>query len=241
MKEFYHKFYTQYLSRDFEMLVFGETGIPIILFPTSKGKYYEVKDFGLISAAEKFIDEGKIKIYCPDSIDQMSWYNYIIHPADRVKTHLAYERVILNDVIEFAKYETGNKFVGLAGCSFGAYHAANIAFKYPEKINTLISISGTFEIKQHIFGYYDEDCYFNSPLDYMPNLEDSWYLENIRKIKIILGVGENDFYINENKRMSEILHSKNIPHELDIRKDAWHDWQYWRKMFPDYLLKIING
>lgn len=240
MKEFYHKFYTQYLSRDFEMLVFGESGIPIILFPTSKGKYYEVKDFGLIASIEKFIDEGKVKIYCPDSIDQMSWYNYIIHPADRVKTHLAYERVILNDVIEFAKFETGSKLVGLAGCSFGAYHATNIAFKYPDKISSLISISGTFDIRPHIFGFFDDDCYFNSPFDYMPNLEDNWYLENIRKIKIIFGVGENDFYFNENKRMSEILSSKNIPHEFDVRKDAWHDWQYWRKMFPDYLSKILS-
>ncbi|MEW6653016.1 MAG: esterase, partial [Bacteroidota bacterium] len=82
MKEQYHTWYTQYLSRDFEMLVFGHTGFPVILFPTSKGKYYENKDNGLIDSAAHLIENGKIKIYCPDGIDAMSWYNYIIHPAD---------------------------------------------------------------------------------------------------------------------------------------------------------------
>ncbi len=240
MKEFYHKFYTQYLSRDFEMLVFGESGIPLILFPTSKGKYYEVKDFGLINSIEKCIDEGKIKVYCPDSIDQMSWYNYIIHPADRVKTHLAYEQVILNDVIEFAKFETGQDKVGLAGCSFGAYHAMNIALKYPDKISSVICLSGTYDIKPHILGFYNDDCYFNNPFDYMPNLNDAWYLENIRKIKIFIGVGEHDFYTNENRRLSEILNSKKIDHYFEIRANAYHDWPYWREMFTEYVSKILS-
>ncbi|MCX7876616.1 MAG: alpha/beta fold hydrolase [Melioribacteraceae bacterium] len=239
MKEFYHKFYTQYLSRDFEMLVFGEAGIPLIIFPTSKGKYYEVKDYGLIQALENFVEEGKIKIYCPDSIDQMSWYNYIIHPSDRVKTHLAYERVILNDVIEFAKFETGIEKVGLAGCSFGAYHALNLALKYPDKFSSLICLSGTYDIKPHIFGFYDDDCYFNNPFDYMPNLNDSWYLDNIRKIKIIIGVGEHDFYTNENRMLSELLHSKHIEHFFEIRQNAYHDWPYWREMLKDYIINIL--
>lgn len=240
MKEVYHKFYTQYLSRDFEMLVFGESGIPIILFPTSKGKYYEVKDFGLIHSVEKFIDEGKIKIYCPDSIDQMSWFNYIIHPADRVKTHLAYEKVILYDIIDFIKFETGNEKVGLAGCSFGAYHAVNMAFKYPDKIQSLISMSGTFDIKPHIYGFYNDDCYFNNPFDYIPNLNDAWYLENIRKIKIFIGVGENDFFTNENRILHEILISKNIEHFFEIRPNTFHDWPYWRDMFSTYISMLVS-
>lgn len=238
MQEFYHKWYTQYLSRDFEMLVFGHSGFPIILFPTSKGKYYENKDFGLIGSALELIESGKVKIYCPDGIDGQSWYNYDIHPADRVKTHMAYERVILNDVIEFAKYETNSKTVGVAGCSFGGYHALNIAFRNPDKISYLFTMGGAYDIKQFIMGYYDENCYFNNPPDYMPNLNDEWYLEKIKRMGIILGTGEWDMCLDENKRMSEILTSKNIPHWLDIRSGTGHDWPWWKEMFPLYLSKI---
>jgi len=220
------------------MLVFGHSGYPVILFPTSKAHYYENKDFGLIDSVAHIIDSGKIKIYCPDAIDSESWYNYSIHPADRVKTHIAYENLILHDVIEFAKYETGAERVGVAGCSFGAYHASNLAFRHPDKIGYLISMSGAFDIKQFIMGYYDDNCYFNNPPDFLPNLNDEWYLERFRQMGIILGTGEYDICLDENKRLSQILNSKNIDHWLDIRKGAAHDWPYWKEMFKDYLAKV---
>lgn len=238
MQEHYHKWYTQYLSRDFEMLVFGHSGYPIVLFPTSKGRYFENKDFGLIDSASHFIEQGKIKIYCPDGIDWESWYNYGIHPADRVKTHIAYERLILNDVIEFAKFETGAKNVCVAGCSFGGYHAANIAFRHPDKVGYLISMGGTYDIKQFIMGYYDENCYFNNPPDYLPSLNDGWYLDQIKRMGIVLGTGEWDICLEENKRLSSILNSKGINHRLDVRGFTGHDWNWWKEMFPAYLYQI---
>jgi esterase/lipase superfamily enzyme len=238
MQEFYHKWYTQYLSRDFEMLVFGHSGFPVILLPTSKGRYFENKDFGLVGSARQLIESGKIKIYCPDGIDGESWYNYGIHPADRVKTHMAYERVILNDVIEFAKYETGSKTVGVAGCSFGGYHALNIAFRNPDKVSYLFTMGGAYDIKQFIMGWYDDNCYFNNPPDYMSNLNDEWYLTRIRKMGIVLGTGEWDICLEENKRMSGILGAKGISHWLDIRQGTGHDWPWWKEMFPHYLSQI---
>ncbi|MBM4171771.1 MAG: esterase [Ignavibacteria bacterium] len=238
MQEKYHKWYTQYLSRDMEMLVFGHAGYPVILFPTSKGKYFENKDFGLVGSAWQLLDSGQIKIYCPDGIDEMSWYNNSIHPADRVKTHIAYERMILNDVIEFARFETGVKTVGVAGCSFGAYHALNIAFRNPDKISNLFCMSGAYDIKQFIHGYYDDNCYFNNPPDYMTNLSDPWFLDRLNKMGIILGTGEWDICLEENKRMSGILSSKGIAHWLDVRPQTGHDWPWWKDMFPFYLSQI---
>ena len=49
MNERYIKWYTPWLNREFEMLVFGNGGgLPLILFPTSFGRYYQNKDFGLV-------------------------------------------------------------------------------------------------------------------------------------------------------------------------------------------------
>ncbi len=77
------------------MLVFGKTGYPLIIFPTSKARYYQAKDFGLIESVSKFVESGEVKIYCPDSMDNESWYNESIHPAERIKNHTSYEHVIL--------------------------------------------------------------------------------------------------------------------------------------------------
>ena len=240
MKEEYFKWYTNYLERDFEMLVFGHAGYPIILFPTSKGRYYECKDFKLIDSAAKLIDEGKIKIYCPDGVDKDSWYNYSIHPADRVKTHIGYENVILNDVIGYVNHDSGDVRIGAAGCGLGAYHAANLAFRHPDLIGSLICIGGMYDIKQFIFGYYDDDCYYNNPPDYLPNLTDPWYLGKIKEMKIILGTGDQDMYLNDNINLSKMLSDKGVNHTLDMRSGAGNDWQWWREMFAEYLAKIIE-
>ena len=87
MNERYIKWHTPYLSREFEMLVFGNGGgLPLILFPTSGARYYENKDFGLVGSVSGYIDAGKVTVYCPDAIDRESLYNKSIHPADRMRT-----------------------------------------------------------------------------------------------------------------------------------------------------------
>ncbi|PYL25386.1 MAG: esterase, partial [Verrucomicrobia bacterium] len=96
MNERYIKWHTPYLSREFEMLAFGNGGgLPLILFPTSFGSYYQNKDFGLVGSVSGYVDEGKVTVYCPDAIDLESFYNKSIHPADRMRTHNAYENVIV--------------------------------------------------------------------------------------------------------------------------------------------------
>jgi len=221
------------------MLVYGSNGYPVILFPSLKGRYYESKDNGIIESVADLINQEKIKIYCPDSIDINSWCNYAIDPIDRVRTHNAYERVILNDVIEFAKFETRSKTVCVAGYDFGGYHALNLSFRHPEKIDSLISMSGTFDIKPFIYGYYDDNCYYNNPPDYLSNLEDPWYLDRIKKINIFLGTGEYDQCLQENNNMSGILSNKKISHHLEIKAGFGHDVSGWKEMLHQFLSTII--
>ncbi|HLX12907.1 MAG TPA: alpha/beta fold hydrolase, partial [Bacteroidota bacterium] len=147
---------------------------------------------------------------------------------------------IVQDVIEFAMRETGYSTVGVAGCSFGAYHAANTAFRHPDKISYLITMGGAFDIKQFIMGYYDENCYFNNPPDYLPNLSDPWFLDRIRRMGIILGTGDADMCLGENRRLSQILDAKGIPHRLDVRAHAGHDWPWWNEVFPTYVSQITE-
>ncbi len=238
MKERYIKWYTRHLSRDFEMLVFGHAGFPLILFPTSRGRYFQNKDFGLVESTRNLIDTGRLKVYCPDSVDELSWYNYSIHPADRIRTHMGYENVIVRDVMELAMRETGSKKVAAAGCSFGAYHAANLAFRHPDVVSNLITMGGAFDIKQFIMGYYDDNAYFNNPPDYLPGLSDPWFLERIRTMGIILGSGDHDMCLPENTRLSQILSAKGIEHWLDVRPGANHDWPCWNSVFPTYVSQI---
>jgi esterase/lipase superfamily enzyme len=233
MNERYVKWYTPWLSREFEMLVFGDKrGLPPILFPTSGARYYENKDFGLIGASAWHFDNGKVTVYCPDGIDLESFYNKRIHPADRMRTHNAYENVIVRDVFDLARRECDCHRVAVCGASLGAYHAANIAFRHPDAVGHLISFSGSFDISSFFDGYYDDNIYFNSPYEHLPNMPDPWKYNHMG---IILGTGEWDNTRDESYRLSAILNSKGIKHWLDDGRWRGHDWNYWQDMLPYYL------
>ncbi|HMC25780.1 MAG TPA: alpha/beta fold hydrolase [Candidatus Udaeobacter sp.] len=233
MNERYIKWYTPWLNREFEMLVFGNGGgLPLILFPTSFGRYYQNKDFGLVGSMSGYVEAGRVTVYCPDAIDLESFYNKSIHPADRMRTHNAYENVIVRDVFDLARRECNSHPVAVCGASLGAYHAANIAFRHPDAVSRLISLSGSFDISSFFDGYHDDNIYFNSPYEYLPNVPDPWKYNHMG---IILGTGEWDNTRHESYRLSEILNSKGVKHWLDEGKWRGHDWNYWRDMLPHYL------
>ncbi len=230
----YYKWYSDELEQETEMLVFGHKGYPMILFPTSMGRYYQNKDFGMIDRIGWFIDQGLVKVYCPDSFDHQSWYNKEISPSERVQNHERYEKMIRKDVFSRALYETGASKLILAGNSFGGFHAVNMGFKNPALISNIFSMSGAFSIRSMVGDFYDESVYFNNPIDFVPNLVD----ESLKSLGIILGTGEFDICLQSNLTFSQILDKKNIPHWLDNRIGVNHDWPAWLEMLPLYLSKI---
>ena len=52
----------------------------------------------------------------------------------------------------------------VTGCSFGAYHAVNFAFRHPDQVTGCVTMGGSFDIKGFLGGWYSEDVYFNNPL-----------------------------------------------------------------------------
>jgi esterase/lipase superfamily enzyme len=234
MIENHRRWYSYNLGFELDMLVFGDRGQPVILFPTSFGRYYQNKDHGLIDAVSWFVNEGLIKIYCPDSIDTLSWYNRSVHPAEKVKNHIWYDKMLHEELVPWVTLETGVSKAVMAGCSFGGYHAANFAFKHPEQVSSLISMSGAFDIRMFTDGFYNDDIFYNNPVDFLPgsNQQDLW------NMNIILGSSEHDICLESNYILSQILRNKNINHWLDIRPDHMHDWPVWKEMFPHYLSTI---
>lgn len=234
VKETYHKWYSQSLSREIEMLIYGHQGYPVILFPSSQGRYYEGKDFRLVQTAHWYVERGFIQIFCPDSVDALSWYNKAIHPADRVKNHIWYDQMLMHELVPSIRWNTAGGKVAVAGTSFGGYHAANFAFKHPELVSHMFSMSGAFDIKMFMDGYYDDNVYFNNPVDFLPgnNHPALW------QMNIVLGTSEWDICLDANKHLSHLLNQKGINHWLDIRGWKEHDWPLWQEMFPHYLSLI---
>jgi len=236
MKREYHKRYSSELGREMEMLVFGHDGLPAIVFPTSCGRFYEFEDRAMVSAVWEKIESGRLQLFCVDSVDAESWYNRNVPPRWRIARHVQYENYILREVLPFVRQQNRQPHLVSLGCSLGGYHAANIAFRHPHLFTGMLSMSGAFDMKSFLRGYYDEDCYFNLPLDYLPNLHDAGIWDRMRRNTYVLATGVHDHCWNDNERLATELRAKNIPVRLDVWGDnAEHDWPWWQRMVQVYL------
>jgi esterase/lipase superfamily enzyme len=125
----------------------------------------------------------------------------------------------------------------------GAYHAANFFFRHPDVFDTVIALSGSFRLNHFIGDYMDENVYFNTPLAYLPKLDDPWYLDQYRESDILVGVGQGaweDEMLADAQALKHILEQKGIPYRIDIwGSDVNHDWPWWHKMLP-YFLDSLN-
>ncbi|MGH9794775.1 MAG: esterase, partial [Candidatus Acidiferrales bacterium] len=97
MNREYHKGFSRQLHLEMEMLVFGHAGAPILVFPSSMGRFFEYEDAGMIGALASGIDAGRIQVFCVDSVDLESWYNHWAHPRDKVGRHVQYDNFIVHE------------------------------------------------------------------------------------------------------------------------------------------------
>src|SRR6266704_6151357 len=99
MQRDYIKEYSPSLGREMEVLHFGHAGRPLLVFPTSMGRFYQWEDFGLVGALSDKIEAGFIQLWCVDSVDGDSWYANGKSSEDRVARHLRYERYLLDELM----------------------------------------------------------------------------------------------------------------------------------------------
>jgi len=231
MRRDYHNWYSPRLDRQMELLTFGAGGLPTIVFPTERGRFYDYENNGMIQAVSGPIKEGRIQMFCVDSVDAESWLNRAVHPHERLARHLAYESYVLYEVAPLMKKLSGSAQIGATGCGLGGYHAFNFAMKHPDLTAASIVMSGFFEMRRFMNGFYSNDFYFNNPFDYLPNMSDTWFLERYAKMRLILAVGDRDVCLAENVRMKEILSKRDIPCWLDVwQSQAMYDWPLWQRM-----------
>ena len=242
MNREYHKWFSPALQRDMELLVFGDRGEPVLFFPTRTAHFYDYEDWGVIEALRKKIEAGHLQVYCLDSIDKESFYARHIPPAQRIQRHLQYEQYILQEVVPFVHRKNPAPTLVAAGCSLGAYHAANIAFKYPPLFHKMAGLSGRYDLTtsmehfEDLFeGHRDEDIYYNMPGQFIPNLADPVIIHLLKVMEIIFVVGEKDVFLENNLLLSNALWSKGIWNALHLWDGESHKARYWRHMVQLYL------
>jgi esterase/lipase superfamily enzyme len=240
MERYLDGWHSPSLNKYMEIVTYGHFGFPLLLFPTAAADYLEYERFYLIDAMKEHIEGGKVKVFSINSINRESWLNRNMHPKYMAIRQMQFNSYICEEVVPYI-WNSCQSRLGIitAGASLGAFHSANQLFRRPDLFDGMIAMSGSFDIRNYYNGnYYDENIYFNNPVDYLPQLSDDYYLPMLRqKTHIHIVTGQGDYENPDaSRRLSGILAAKGIPHELDLwGYDMRHDWPTWRDMIRYYI------
>ncbi len=240
MERYIDGWHSPSLNKHMEIVTYGHYGFPLLLFPTAAADYLEYERFQMIDVMKEFIEAGKVKVFSINSINRESWLNRQMHPKYMAIRQNQFNDYVCNEVVPYI-WNSCQSRLGIitAGASLGAFHSANQLFRRPDLFDGMIAMSGSFDIRGYFQGeYYDENIYFNNPVDYLPQMSDQHFLPMLQKkshIHVVTGQGnyENP---DASRRLSAILGAKGIPHELDVwGYDMPHDWPTWRDMIRYYI------
>ena len=235
MKREYRSWQSPALGRSMELLVFGDGGMPVIVFPTSMGRFYQWEDFGMVAHLGSRIDAGYVQLWCIDSVDSESFYDNAKSPQDRARRHLAYERYVLEELVPAIAEANPNPYRCLIGASFGALHALLFTLRYPELARKIVCLSGAFDTSRWLDGSHDGDAYYLDPLAFLPGLTDERYLAPLRQAEIIIATGDEDANAHESRVVAALLQQKGVPAALHLWRGWAHDWPYWKEMVDVFL------
>lgn len=252
MKVEYYKEYSHCLGKDMEFKVYGHAGKPCIAFPCQDGKFFDYESRGLIDSISWYIEQGKIQVFCVDSVDLESWSAKWKNGRDRIEYQEKYYNYICNEfvhrVYEINTYGNGG---GVAsgimayGCSMGAYHAANFFLRRPDIFDAVLALSGIYKSSFFFENYSDELTFLNSPIDSLHAMSlDHHYLDLYRKSRIILCVGQGNWEeecLVQTKEMDKEFRYHNVPAWCDYwGYDKPHDWPSWLEQTPYFLYHILD-
>src|SRR5918993_1061008 len=90
---------------------------------------------------------------------------------------MRFNRYLVDEVLPLIRSECGDQARPITtGASLGAFLTANAYFKHPDLFGGVIAMSGSYDVRSYLKAFPDDNVYFNNPVDYLPNLNDDYYL-----------------------------------------------------------------
>src|SRR5229473_1194736 len=152
MKREYHRWHSPRLGIELGVVVYGHWGPPLLGFPTSAGDELELEGQSMVGALADFIDAGRIKFFTANSINGESFYNKGTHPFHRSYVQAMFDSYLHEEVVPFI----------WNNCQTQG-----------------IAISSVYDLRNFMDGMFDDNFYFNNPVDYLSNMSDPWFYEQI--------------------------------------------------------------
>ena len=230
------------VGREMGVARYGHYGKPIVYFPTGGGDFLDCERFLMVRALTPLIDAGRIKLYAVDSTCRQSWTNPDVAPREKSRMQARYDQWLTDELVPFVRADCGgtDQRFGAVGASVGAYHAFNVVCKHPDRFDTMVGMSGTYQMNRRMAGTWDEDWYFNDPIQFLPHLPAP-DRDVLRQARFVFGLGEAHENPAYTWTAADALGKAGVWNRVEIwGAGSGHDWPTWRTMLPLFLDKVLG-
>jgi esterase/lipase superfamily enzyme len=233
---------------DLEVVRYGSWGRPVLLFPSEGGSARDAQGNGMLDAVRPLIEEGRVSLFCADSMDGWTWSANDVPTEERARRAQTYTAWLSQEVLPWMLDQVGaGQEVITVGVSLGAYHAVHLTFQRSDVAPMAIGLSGNYDpTTWNGWGELGDATYFANPTAYVANM-DGDHLDWIRsRVSVLLVVGEGPFEVSPTQSLpatrefAELLARKGIRHELDVwGHDSAHDWPWWQRQLAHHLQRFV--
>ena len=215
----YYKEWSSVLNREMEFKVYGSAGVPVLALPARGGRFYDWENNGMPDAIAPLLNEGKVQLFCADSIDGEAVLNGDIPVRRRAEmeekyfvyltAELAPRVLALNGAAKDAK-------LWCVGIDLGAVHAVNCRLRRPKLFAGAIGLSGIYDLARFWGSEADDLVLRCSPLQYLA--------EN--------GIAD---------KLALAMAAQGLPAHLEVwGGDVSHEWYWWGKMLGLFVPRILE-
>ena len=264
----YYKEWSTALGRDMEFKVYGAGGVPVLAFPCEGGRFYDWENNGMPDAAAWLIQNGRVQLFCADSIDRDSFQAEGL-PARRraemqekyfcyITNELAPRILALNAAANAAapkadKPEPAKKaakagpVLWAVGADLGACQAVNCRLRRPELFCGAIGLSGRYDVAARLGGAEDDLALRNAPLAALAaGLVDSAAKAALAKGQFLLYAGQAQDYaepaaLASTQALDAALKAAGIPVSTELwGQDVTHEWRWWARAFDVFTNRLFS-
>ncbi len=237
MEKTQEKWRSPSLGKNMAVSIYGDSGTPIIGFPTRGKSSDQWEECGMTEAMEYQLENGFNQLFCVESVDGESFLNDKVEPSKRLMRQEQYEDYIIEEIIPYIRERNSIQYLITAGVDLGGYHAINFALRHPGEFNKAIGISGLYDLRTLFDDFYSDTLYYNNPFDFLPNISDQSLLKKIKKVDYRLISYANDERKWQANKLGGIFRRKNIEHHLDIWEDSSEkEWDLWNQMLKKHIV-----
>ena len=166
MEGTYYKEWSAVLDREMEFKVYGHAGTPVLALPARGGRFYDWENNGMPDAIAPLLSEGKVQLFCADSIDAESLLAGDTAPRRRAEMQEKYFNYLTSELapriltLNGAKKDT---LLWAVGVDTGAYQAVNCRLRRPEVFAGAIGLSGLYDVRRFLGNAADDLILRNAP------------------------------------------------------------------------------